>query len=507
MKSFHVVVVTVAAIALGILGSPNNAYAPCPMGVTSCGPPPGDNVDTWTDSPFYERNDTILLRGHVNVSNYTGPMVVRLVDPQEKTIQNFSAPVSGNRTFSLKIPADFGKTGQYQLVTCLKGWCGRSWFNYIAEPYNLSFDNRTFLIKYKTYADLAGIDVDIGRKALVVHVANATSTGQRLVMQLPRQLMDPKMGSHDAPFKVLVGQIQAEKYMAIADFKEIAATNESRTLSIDIPYAPTTDAAGIWDIEIKGPEIPSGPSFFMASPLKQFQYGMYAKGVHCQDDLLLILRAEDGSPACVTANTAQGLMERGWTREAATPNVGVDSSCNGTEILSPNYHAMMFPVLLMQPNSVSCVKLTYDVNRPYGTDENGGSWPRYETIPLEVNDLNYEGDSYQYGVTMGKDYASSFNITAFPKTVDHANYPVGSNFTVTYLIRALPNSTGFYDQSVPMPPCDRYPLAVGYNAGQVNSSDFSKGLVTMMNHSCFNGQDSLVGVKVMGMSYTEMRLK
>ena len=53
MKSFHVVVVSVAAIALGILGSPINAYAPCPMGVTNCGPPPGDNKDKKTDIHFY----------------------------------------------------------------------------------------------------------------------------------------------------------------------------------------------------------------------------------------------------------------------------------------------------------------------------------------------------------------------------------------------------------------------------------------------------------------------
>ncbi|MHB8547361.1 MAG: hypothetical protein ACYDAJ_11390 [Nitrosotalea sp.] len=242
------------------------------------------------------------------------------------------------------------------------------------------------------------------------------------------------------------------------------------------------------------------------SPLKQFLSGIAAKDIQCENDLQLILKAEDGSPACVTPDTAQTLMEKGWTREVATSNLDVDLPCNGITILSPNYHAMMFPVLLMQLNSTSCVKLTYTVIRPYGVDEDGVSWPRNETIPLQVSDLNYEGDANKFGITQGKDYTNSFNITAFPKIIDHTNYPVGSNFTVTYLIRPLPNATGFYDQSMPMPLCLRYPLAVGHTAEQVNSSDFSKDLFIMLNHSCMRGQDELVGVEVKGMSYTEMKL-
>lgn len=241
-------------------------------------------------------------------------------------------------------------------------------------------------------------------------------------------------------------------------------------------------------------------------PLEQFKRGTAASDVKCNDGLLLVIKAEDGTPACVKPDTAQKLMEKGWTREVGTSNLNVDSSCNGTIILSPNYHAMMFPVLLMQSNSTSCVKLTYTVIRPYGVSEDGVSWPRNETVPLQISDLNYEGNANEFGITQGKDYTNSFNITAFPKMIDHANYPVGSNFTVTYLIQPLPNATGFYDQSAPMPLCFRYPLAVGHTAEQVNSSDFSKDLFIMLNHSCMRGQDELVGVEVKGMSYTEMNL-
>ncbi|HKU33482.1 MAG TPA: hypothetical protein VJR22_06525 [Candidatus Nitrosotalea sp.] len=284
-------------------------------------------------------------------------------------------------------------------------------------------------------------------------------------------------------------------------------TIDMKTMKVISAYYPTVDSHNCDNIATGGGPTSYGMPILVSSPLKQFKSGIAANKIQCNTNLVLIFKLEDGSPACVTTNTAQKLMERGWTREVATSNLDVNSSCNGTAILSPNYRAMMFPVLLMQPNATSCVKLTYTVIRPYGVIQDGVNWPRNETMQFHINDLNYEGDANSFGVTQGKDYTNSFSITAFPKTIDHANYPVGSNFTVTYLIRPLPNATGFYDQSIPMPMCFYYPLAVGHSAKEVDSSDFSKGMPTMLNHSCARGEDELVGVEVRGMSYTEMKLQ
>ncbi|HET6457816.1 MAG TPA: hypothetical protein VFG24_02925, partial [Nitrosopumilaceae archaeon] len=51
------------------------------------------------------------------------------------------------------------------------------------------------------------------------------------------------------------------------------------------------------------------------SPLKQFKSGIAAKDVTCAKDLQLVIRAEDGSPACIKPNDATILVQRGW----ATP--------------------------------------------------------------------------------------------------------------------------------------------------------------------------------------------
>lgn len=50
------------------------------------------------------------------------------------------------------------------------------------------------------------------------------------------------------------------------------------------------------------------------SPLKQIQSGIATNNVICNTGLQLIIKAEDGSPACVTPNTANILAERGWAK-------------------------------------------------------------------------------------------------------------------------------------------------------------------------------------------------
>ena len=50
------------------------------------------------------------------------------------------------------------------------------------------------------------------------------------------------------------------------------------------------------------------------SPLQQFKSGITAKNVVCTSSLTLIIKEEDGSPACVTPNTSNILTERGWAK-------------------------------------------------------------------------------------------------------------------------------------------------------------------------------------------------
>ena len=53
-------------------------------------------------------------------------------------------------------------------------------------------------------------------------------------------------------------------------------------------------------------------------PLEQFKSGISAKDVTCKEGFQLVIKAEDGSPACVKPDTAQKLIERGWAKITVT---------------------------------------------------------------------------------------------------------------------------------------------------------------------------------------------
>src|SRR2546427_787953 len=52
------------------------------------------------------------------------------------------------------------------------------------------------------------------------------------------------------------------------------------------------------------------------SPFTQIKSGIAANDVKCQQDLQLVIKAEDGSPACVLPDTATKLLDRGWAKNS-----------------------------------------------------------------------------------------------------------------------------------------------------------------------------------------------
>ena len=50
----------------------------------------------------------------------------------------------------------------------------------------------------------------------------------------------------------------------------------------------------------------------MMAPLEQFKSGTPAKTIQCGQGLSLVIKIEDGSPACVSPTVAQILVARAW---------------------------------------------------------------------------------------------------------------------------------------------------------------------------------------------------
>lgn len=164
------------------------------------------------------------------------------------------------------------------------------------------------------------------------------------------------------------------------------------------------------------------------------------------------------------------------------------------------------PVLLMKSNSTACARLTFMISSNYN-DCNGPNCQHIFSLGpmLFIRNLHYEKNGGSFSITTGKDYTNSFKIMTAPDTVDLASYPLGANFTATYVLSPLPNATGFYDQSIPRLYCERYPLVVGYSKDQVNASDFS--YIDPLNPPCVSGAYVLTKVEVSGMDYKEVTLR
>jgi len=147
-----------------------------------------------------------------------------------------------------------------------------------------------------------------------------------------------------------------------------------------------------------------------------------------------------------------------------------DSPC-GTILWNSSETVPGWPVLTMQPNSTAYLCQTYET-----------PWHGNQTLYY----LAYAGDVSQTWhpfiiVGMCKivnqttscndsEVSKAFQISVIPSTTEF--YGNMSYYSVMYVMKALSNSTGFYNEGPPLTSCVSPFLAVGYSPAQINGSDF-----------------------------------
>ncbi|MDR3782030.1 MAG: hypothetical protein P4K92_01785 [Candidatus Nitrosotalea sp.] len=102
---------------------------------------------------------------------------------------------------------------------------------------------------------------------------------------------------------------------ATVTFSYIVKNNTSPNLSFD---NDVTDISKSFVYTVSNQSVPSISGISL--PLAQFKSGVLANNVTCKQGLELIFKAEDGTPACVSQQTVQVLVLRGW---AKVPDNGV----------------------------------------------------------------------------------------------------------------------------------------------------------------------------------------
>ncbi len=198
------------------------------------------------------------------------------------------------------------------------------------------------------------------------------------------------------------------------------------------------------------------------SPLKQFESGVAANDIKCEQGLQLVIKAEDNSPACVKPDTASSLVKMSWalpgpkdfgynpgrgpvTLEKQAP---AKFSSLGPDPFSPSTLNRL--VFFIKSNSTAQIYVQYTSDL-----ENTGN--------VTTGGQGYTGNPDHF-IPLN---SSQIIISSSP---DHVSMSQGTNTTVVYDISTKNIPSGLYWVSL-TPICGAMPVAIDMDSSQIIPSD------------------------------------
>ncbi len=166
-------------------------------------------------------------------------------------------------------------------------------------------------------------------------------------------------------------------------------------------------------------------------PLKQFKLGIKPRYVQCRSDLHLIIKSEDGSPACVKPDAVSILYLRGWS-------------------IGPVHGDIIF---VIKPNTSGKIYVKYA--------------NQLSDIDAQLNTRLYDGS------TGHEIQTTNLKVSVLPPVVLH-----NENLTATYYLTSQ-NNTAIYWLQVTS--CDFVPISVQSDSSQIHLSDLQN---VMMSWKC-----------------------
>jgi len=187
------------------------------------------------------------------------------------------------------------------------------------------------------------------------------------------------------------------------------------------------------------------------SPLKQFKSGVDANKIECKQDLQLVIKLNNGHPACVKSESSIKLIMLGWAKNIFLSNPCTEAFPKGLDTFEQPFSRTSPEglVFFMKSNSTAniCVRYT----SPY---DNTGMEQVY--AEMWTGKGNYEP-------ALSSEIVVSANPDFLPLNRE-------TNITVTYTITALNNSKGIYWMSISQI-CELIPVVVGIDNSELSSSD------------------------------------
>lgn len=308
--------------ALGICSNYfHDAFATCILdknGKEICAGPPPITINIVLDRQGYTYGDTITATGNVTNTFYQKNriLLMEVHYPDGTLYKSDTVTINKDRTFLYPfILSGNVSSGFYTVLAKDQAQSSvGTGFMFVAEPYTLKINHATYQIQYRIdNGKIDNVTADPSGKSLTIHTVNFV---RHATLAIPKTLIDLiSSGDKDyEKFNVFVDQ-RPIKFNEVSDEK-------TRMLEFDIPpikKGSSTDLREKSTIKMVLSE-PEGAHFGVGQkipfgilpPLQQFKSGIPMEQIQCKENFQLVIKSNDGSPACVKPLSSIHLKLRNW---------------------------------------------------------------------------------------------------------------------------------------------------------------------------------------------------
>lgn len=112
-------------------------------------------------------------------------------------------------------------------------------------------------------------------------------------------------------------------------------------------------------------------AIFLNSPLKQIKSGISSNDVQCKANFTLIIKSEDGFPACVKPDTATVLIARGWAQSTILKSdASLDHTVNVISVkavppVTPGGPTVQLTLKNINVKPITSLNATLELNNSY----------------------------------------------------------------------------------------------------------------------------------------------
>lgn len=192
--------------------------------------------------------------------------------------------------------------------------------SYFSNPdykiYSLLYKQFEYHIPYKiSGANIKNITLDCNSHNLLINLQHSDSGS--LEINIPRKMLETEIDSLESFFVIVNGfegdfeGIYSDEYSKTLKINFSDGTETIEIIASNVSQFPKPVACGIGGID-------DSPYYLLVSPLKQFKSGISIDNIQCHENFILVIKASNKHPVCVTQITSEKLIERGWAKPVSS---------------------------------------------------------------------------------------------------------------------------------------------------------------------------------------------